>query len=119
MPPMPFGMKARRVVVLCVLAAALAACTARPYKVAAPKSLARPLELKREVAREAGRPLPRIISLCYGRPLNSAEQVLDEARYQCSNGEASYWEKDLFWTPCGLLQPHRASFLCTPIPKAE
>ena len=116
---MPFAMNACRVVVVCVLAAALAACTVRPYKVAAPKSLARPLEVKREAAREAGHPLPRIVSLCYGKRLNTAEEVLEEARYQCRNGEASYWEKDLFWTPCGLLQPNRASFLCTPIPKAK
>ena len=118
MPPMPLGMNARRVVVVCALAAALAACSVRPYEVSAPESLARVLELEREAAAEAGRPVPRIVSLCYGRLLNSPEEVLDEARYQC-RGEVSYRDKDLFWTPCGLLQPVRASFLCTPSPEPE
>ncbi len=118
MPPMSLGMNARRVVVVCALAAALAACSARPYMVSAPKSLARALELEREAAAEAGRPAPRFVSLCYGRLLNTAEEVIEEARYQC-RGEVTFYDDDLFWTPCGLLQPVRTSFLCTPIPKAE
>ncbi len=44
MPPMPFGMNARRVVVTCALAAVLAACSARPYNVSVPKSLTRARE---------------------------------------------------------------------------
>ncbi len=119
MPPMPFGMNARRVVVACVLAAALAACSARPYKVSAPESLTRALEPEQEAAAEAGRPVPRIVSLCYGKLLNTAEEVLEEARYECRDGEVTLRDTDLFWTPCGLLQPVRASFLCTPRPKAE
>lgn len=115
---MPLGTNARRVVVVCVLAAALAACSVRPYKVSVPKSLAPTLELEREAAAAAGRPAPKIVSLCYGRLLNTPEEVLDEARYVC-RGEVSFRDKDLFWTPCGLLQPVRASFLCTPKPTAE
>ncbi len=119
MPPMPLGPNARRVVVVCALAAALAACSARPFPVSAPASLTRALEPEREAAAEAGRPVPRIVSLCYGRLLNTAEEVLDEARYQCPTGEVTFYDADSFWTPCGLLQPVRASFLCTPRPKAE
>ncbi len=115
MPPVPFGMNARRIVVACALAAALAACSARPYQVSAPKALAR----ARAAAVEAGRPAPRIVSICYGNLLNTPEEVLEEARYECPNGEATFYDADVFWTRCGLLQPVRASFLCTPRPKAE
>ncbi len=116
---MPFGMSACRILVACVLAAGLAACSARPYKVSAPASLTRALELEREAAAEAERPVPRIVSLCYGKLLNTAEEVLAEARYECQDGEVTLRDTDLFWTPCGLLQPVRASFICTPRPKAE
>ncbi len=115
MPPMPFGTNARWVVVACTLAVALAACSARPYKVSVPKSLTR----ARAAAVEAGRPAPKIISLCYGTLLNTPEEVLEEARYECRDGEVTFYDADSFWTPCGLLQPVRASFLCTPRPKAE
>ncbi len=115
MPPMPFGMNAGRVVVACALAAALAACSARPFQVSVPKSLTR----AREAAVEAGRPAPKIISLCYGTLLNTPEEVLEEARYECRDGEVTFYDTDSIWTPCGLLQPVRASFLCTPRPKAE
>ncbi len=115
MPTMPFGMIAGRVVVACALAAALAACSARPYQVSVPKSLTR----ARTAAAEAGRPAPRIVSICYSNLLNTPEEVLEEARYECPNGEVTFHDADSIWTPCGLLQPVRASFLCTPRPKAE
>ncbi len=98
-----------------MLAVALAACSARPYKVSVPKSLTR----AREAAVEAGRPAPGIVSICYGNLLNTPEEVLEEARYECPNGEVTFHDADSLWTPCGLLQPVRASFLCTPRPKAE
>ncbi len=115
MPPMPFGMNACRILVACALAAALAACSARPYKISVPK----PLTRAREAAVEAGRPAPRIVSICYSNLLNTPEEVLDEARYECPNGEVTFHDADSLWTPGGLLQPVRASFLCTPRPKAE
>ncbi len=114
MPPMPFGMDARRVVVACALAAALAACSARPYRVAAPESLTRALE-----TRQTGAPRARIVAICYGNLLNTPEEVLEEARYQCQGGEVRFEDKDSLWTPCGLLQPVRASFLGTPKPAAK
>ncbi len=117
MPPMPFGMNARRVVVACALAAALAACSARPFQVSAPELLTRALEPEREAAAEAGRPAPRIVSICYGKLLNTPEEVLEEARLTCPDGEVTFHDADSFWTPCGLLQPVRASFVCTPRPE--
>ena len=117
MPAMPFGRNARRVVVACALAAALAACSARPFPVSAPESLTRALEPEREAAAAAERPAPRIVSICYGNLLNTPEEVLDEARYECPAGEVAFHGADSFWTPCGLLQPVRANFLCTPRPE--
>ncbi len=119
MPPMPFGMSVCRILVVCALAAALAACSARPYKVSVPKSLTRDLERQWADTADRGGPAPKIISLCYGTLLNTPEEVLEEARYECGGGEVTFYDADSFWTPCGLLQPVRASFLCTPRPKAE
>ena len=116
---MPERSNACRIVLACGLAAGLAACSARPYPVAGPESLTRVLEPEREAAVEAERPVPRIVSICYGRLFNTPEEVLEEARYECRDGEVSYRDKDSLWTPCGLLQPVRASFLCTPKPAAE
>ncbi len=116
---MPFGLDARRIVVACALAAALAACSARPYQVSVPKSLTRDLKRQWGDTADRGGPAPKIISLCYGTLLNTPEEVLEEARYECRDGEVTFRDADSFWTPCGLLQPVRASFLCTPRPKAE
>ncbi len=115
MPPMPFGKNARRVVVVCALAVALAACSARPYRVSMPKSLKR----ERAAAAEAGRPVPAIVSFCYSNLLNTLDEVVEEARLVCPNKEVTFHDADLIWTPCGLLQPVRASFVCTPKPKAK
>ncbi len=111
---MPDRSSARRILVACVLAAALAACSARPFPVAGPKSLTRAMEPEREAAAEAGRPARRIVSICYGKLLNTPEEVLEEARYECRDGEVTFHDADSFWTPCVLLQPVRANFLCTP-----
>ncbi len=114
---MPERSNACRIVLTCLLAAGLAACSARPYTVAGPGSLTRALEPEREAAAKAERPVPRIVAICYGRLLNTPEEVLEEARYECQDGEVKFQDKDSFWTRCGLLQPVRASFLCTPRPE--
>ncbi len=119
MPPMPFGMNASRIVVACALAAALAACSARPYKVSAPKSLTRDLERQWADTADRSGPRPRILSICYSSLLNTPEEVLEEARYECRDGEVTFHDADSIWTRCGLFQPVRASFLCTPRPRAE
>ena len=111
---MPDRSSACRILVACVLVAGLAACSARPYQVAAPKSLTRALE-----TRQTGAPWARIVAICYNNLLNTPEEVLEEARYECPDGEVRFQDKDWLWTRCGLLQPVRASFLCTPKPTAE
>ncbi len=114
---MPERSSACRIVLACGLVAGLAACSPRPYPVAGPGSLTRALEPEQAAAAEAERPVPRIVSICYSSLLNTPEEVLEEARYECQDGEVRFHDKDSFWTPCGLLQPVRASFLCTPGPK--
>jgi hypothetical protein len=103
----------------CLLLLALSACSARPFVVAPPKALAPKLSAEQATAEKAGHPAPRLLSLCYSRTLNTAEEVLIEARYECAEGNVTYLDSDLFWTPCGLLQPVRASFLCQPAPSVE
>jgi hypothetical protein len=116
---MPIESRARRVLTACLLLLAVAACSARPFVVAAPKALAPRLSAEQAAAAKAGNAAPRLLSLCYSRTLNSPEEVLAEASYECAEGEVIYLDSDLFWTPCGLLQPVRASFLCRPFPSAE
>ena len=116
---MPFDSHSRRVLTACLLLLALAACSARPFVVPPPKALAPKLSAEQAAAAMAGHPAPRLLSLCYSRTLNSPEEVLAEARYECAEGDVTYLDSDLLWTPCGLLQPVRASFLCRPAPSQE
>ena len=116
---MPIEFPTRRVLISCLLLLALAACSARPFVVDAPKALAPKLSAEQAAAEKVGHPAPRLLSLCYSGTLNTPDEVLAEARYECSEGEVTYLDSDLFWTPCGLLQPVRASFLCQPAPPAE
>jgi len=116
---MPFESRTRRALTAGLLLLVLAACSARPFVVKAPKALAPKLSAEQAAAAKAGNPAPRLLSLCYSGTLNTPEEVLAEARYECAEGEVIYLDSDLFWTPCGLLQPVRASFLCRPAPSAE
>ncbi len=116
---MPFETRTRRVLTACLLLLALAACSSRPFVVDAPKALAPKLSAERAAAEKAGHLAPRLLSLCYSRTLNTPEEVLAEASYECAEGAVTYLDSDLFWTPCGLLQPVRANFICRPAPSAE
>ncbi len=112
-------LRPRRILTACLLLLALAACSARPFVVDTPKVLAPKLSAEQAAAMKAGHPAPRLLSLCYSRALNTPEEVMAEARYECAEGDVVYLDSDLFWTPCGLLQPVRASFLCQPTPSTE
>ena len=116
---MSFEFRARRVVTACLFVLALAACSARPFVVPPPKELAPKLSEEQAAAEKAGHPAPRLLSLCYSRASNSPEALLAEARYECAEGDVTYLDSDWFWTPCGLLQSIRASYLCQPTPSAE
>lgn len=113
---MPFQYRARRATAACLILLTLAACSARPFVVSPPKDLASTLSAKEAAAAQAGNPAPRLLSLCYSGTFNTPEEVREEARYECAGGDVTYLDSDMFWTPCGLLQPVRASFLCQPAP---
>ena len=115
---MSFEFRARRAVTAGLLLLALAACSARPFVVPPPQELAPKLSEEQAAAKKAGHPPPRLLSLCHSRA-NSPEELLAEARYECAEGDVTYLSSDWFWTPCGLLQPIRASYLCRPTPSAE
>lgn len=115
---MPFEFRARRAVIACLLLWALAACSARPFVVPPPQELAPKLSEEQAAAEKLGLPAPRLLSLCHSRA-NSPEQVLAEARYECAEGDVTFLNSDWFWTPCGLLQPVRANYLCQPAPSAK
>ncbi len=116
---MPFEIRFRPVLTACLLLLALSACSSRPFVVDAPKALGPKLSAEQAAAAKAGNPGPRLLSLCYSRTLNTPEEVLAEASYECAEGAVTYLDSDTLWTPCGLLQPVRASFLCQPAPSAE
>lgn len=101
----------RSLVVLAALIGTTAACaprSPRPYVTTSSKAVVEALK------DEQTRPKPTVISICYSKVLNSSEQVLEEARFECADGQVTLREQDVLWTPCGLLQPRRATFLCTP-----
>ncbi len=115
---MPTGSTVCRAAAAGVLIVSLAACGARPYPVAAPKSLVKEVRRQSEGEARNEAPTPTIVSICYSGVANSPEEVLEEARLACPDGEVALHQRDIWWTPCGLLQPIRASFVCTPKPQA-
>lgn len=79
----------------------LAGCAARPYPVAADRTL--------EVPEEEG---SRAFGLCYNAMMSDETEILAEARLQCEEGELVRKADDTLWTPCGLFQLSRANFVC-------
>lgn len=104
---------ARTALVAALAVVVLGACAPRPYPVEPAQSLQRAFDAAPDHA-----PGARLIGICYGNALNSPEEVLAEARFQCG-GDVELRDEDMIWTPCGLLQPVRATFLCTPAPTPE
>ena len=98
---------------LIVCAAAVAVLTACPSGGPRPYVVRSSYAVVEAVEAEARDPTPRVISLCYSSVLNTPEEVLEEARYHCGDGEVTLREQDTLWTPCGLLQPKRATYICT------
>jgi hypothetical protein len=118
---MKFSGSATGAAILALAALVLAGCVSIPYEVAAPKSVQRQLERElgdppADLSETEASPRKRAISLCYGRGLNTPEELKAEAQLICANGEVEYIGSDTFWTPCSLAQPVRATFMCTPAP---
>lgn len=99
------------IIALAVLLAA--GCSPIPYRVAAPKPLLHQIKLEKKAGTLPPR---RAISLCYSRRINTPEALMSEAKLICGSGQVKFLESDIFWTPCSLQQPARATFICTPAP---
>ncbi len=97
---------------------AVTAC-ADPYRVKPPDSVQRMAQTAREAAASADRdnagPRPRAISICYNGLFDEPAEVMALAGELCPNqGRVERVVGDVLWNNCALLQPARASFLCTP-----
>ncbi len=118
---MKFSGSAYGAAIFALSALVLAGRGSIPYQVATPKSVQRQLELELgeppplESGAEAA-PRKRAVSLCYSRAFNTPEELMSEAGLICGSGQAKFLESDIFWTPCSLQQPTRATFICTPAP---
>ena len=109
--------RARAVRILGVGMAAVLACTAcslLPYPTATPKALQREMKPYLDAGGGPKPGEPWALSLCYSEAFNTPKEVLAEARFLCPKGEVTYRGTDVIWTPCSLMQPSRASFICTP-----
>lgn len=105
----------RPVILIGVIAMFLAGCAA-PYAVTPAKEVKRELERLYPEQETA----PRIaVAVCYNSVLNDPDRVLLQARLACGGGEATFHDDDVIWTQCGLFQPVRANFICTPRPLPE
>ena len=99
--------------------AALAGCSARPFVVEDPdqaKELVEPYQAADEgLGPHDYDPTPRPISLCYSTQLNTLEEVVARARTLCpNNGALRFFAEDAVVNGCGLMQPYRVTFICTP-----
>ncbi|MEX0759217.1 MAG: hypothetical protein WD100_06530 [Tistlia sp.] len=98
---------------------ALAGCTTDPAPSAGPKELVQPIQRARQQALVEGRtpaPQPTVLSYCYSRLINTPEQLAYEAGEACTErgGRLVFYGEDAVLTPCPLLQPVRATYLCYP-----
>ena len=105
-----------------LLAIVLAGCSARPYEIETPEEANKAVKPYR--AQAVGRgifeydPDPRPLSLCYSSQLNTREEVTERAQSLCPNsGKLQFFTEDAFFNGCGLLQPNRVTFICTPGPQ--
>ncbi len=112
---MRFSGSAYGLVISAMSALILAGCGSVPYAVGTPKPVQRQLVLERKAEVPTYR---RAISLCYNSSLNTPEELVSEAELICGGGQVKFLESDIFWTPCSLQQPVRATFICTPAPIA-
>ncbi len=99
----------------------LGACSARPFEVEHPRSVVAAVSANQPQIPELGPhdydPSPRPISLCYSAQWNTQKEVIERAESLCPNdGAIEYYAEDFFLNRCGLLQPVRVTFICTPGP---
>ena len=104
---------AARLVFLIGLIAIFQAGCAAPYATAPAE------EAQRELQPQLSAQGAKMVAVCYNSVLNAPERVLLEARLACGGGKVTFHDDDVIWNTCGLLQPVRANFICTPRPLPE
>ncbi len=109
----------RGCLVFALAAAVLTACGSLPYPTGIPKSVERQLKPHTNKDGTAKKGAPRVLSFCYSESINTPQQIMEEARLACEGGTVTLRDRDIFWTPCSVLQPRRATFICTPAQEAE
>ena len=102
-----------RMVFLIGLAAVFLAGCAAPYAITPAK------EAQRELQPQLSAQGAKVVAVCYNSALNAPERVLQVARFACGGGTVTFHDDDVIWNRCGLLQPVRANFICTPRPLPE
>ena len=109
---MPAPGTVRLVLPIGLVAIFLAGCAA-PYATTPAK------EARRELQPQFSAQDAKVVAVCFNRALNTPERVLQEARFACGGGTVTFLDDDVIWNSCGLLQPVRANFMCTPRPLPE
>ena len=89
-----------RAVIVCLALLTAGACSA-PF----------PTEPPVVLDGESGRPLPGLISFCYGTEMNSPEEIKTTAAETCE-GELVFVEQKMFLNDCPLLQTARVTYQC-------
>ena len=111
----------RPLLLACGLAGALAACSQNTLKTAPPeeavaraKATGGPKQPKaRRFQWETVRRV-QAMSFCYSAAINTAKDVVAEAREACLGGRLEYFGQDTRVLACPLLQPTRITYICHP-----
>ncbi len=103
------------------LSLALAGCSTAPFQITPSDDAVRMVPAVPALAGVLGPfdydPRPRAVALCYGSFFNRPQEVVARAGELCPyGGEVERVDEDFFWNGCALVQPQRASFVCTPGP---
>ncbi len=110
-----------KILVFIGLTVALAGCAAEPFVVEPPTEAKSSLKVDEAALEALGpqdyNPFDRPISLCYSTQLNTPQEVVTRAKGICPyNGKLKFFSEDALFNNCGLFQPNRVTFICTPGP---
>jgi hypothetical protein len=99
----------------------LTACTTGPMKTSAPDEARdfaanEPYNAGRIPRQFAWEDVQRVqpVSYCYGQPLDTVEDLRDEAAFFCKGGTVEYYGQDIGLVRCPMFQPNRMTFICYP-----
>ena len=99
------------------LAALLLGCSTEPYRIAPGTNPPWEDKLATLELPEAEPPFTaraHRLSICYGKTVNSEEEVLAKAEEICAGGRLVLDGQNAFWNGCSILQPTRVTYICDP-----